>query len=114
MQSLENFVNGSFVCKISTPSVAQTSLYALVRSTGAWSIISDCLWMSSFHLSSCVHGYHVHKDVWMPHANQEESLPLAGKQVSSLHKQLAQAGNFHSTYMLALIHVLPATNSTLL
>ena len=39
-------------------------MYALVRSTGALRIISDRLRMSSFHLSSCVRGYNVSKDVW--------------------------------------------------
>ena len=53
-----------FLWKISPPRVAQASLYALVRSIGALRIISDRLRMSSFHLSSCVRGYNVSKDVW--------------------------------------------------
>ena len=52
-----------FLWKISTPRVAQALMYAFVCSTGALRIISDHLRMSSFHLSSCVHGYNVSKDV---------------------------------------------------
>ena len=55
-----------FQWKISTPRVAQASMYTLVRSTGALMIISDHdrLRMSSFHLSSCVRRYNISKDVW--------------------------------------------------
>ena len=64
LQSPENFVNGSFVWKISPPRVAQASLYAFVRSIGALRSISDHLRMSWFNLSNCIHVYKVYKDVW--------------------------------------------------
>ena len=44
--------------------MAQTSLYVLVCYTGALRNTADRLRMSLFHLSSCVCGYHVYKDVW--------------------------------------------------
>jgi len=61
---LKDFANGFLCAKISTHWVAQTSLYTLVRYSGALRISADGLQKSSFHLSSCVRGYHVYKDVW--------------------------------------------------
>ena len=65
--------------KISTPRVAQASLYTLVLSTGPLRIISVCLRMSSFHLGSWVRGYHLYKDVWKCISRSSSSVRM-GKQ----------------------------------
>ena len=82
----------SFLWKISPPRVAQASMYALVRSTGALRIISDRLRMSSFHLSSCVREYNVPRMAGLHRQEQFFSVNGKTEQQRSLRVAAQNAG----------------------
>ena len=99
-----------FLWKISTPRVAQASLYALVHSNGALKIISDRLRIFSFHLSSCVCWYHVYKDVWTTSAGavlqgEQESKNSQDPYVVAVQ---TDCGTHSMHHILPLLHVCSA------